>query len=176
VKALRGADPGPAMPRAAPPRPPLDPAVVLGHDVTWTIETTRGRVAIALEPDVAPWHVAAIVALTQKHFYDGLVWHRVVPDFVVQGGDPTGTGAGGPGYTLPAEPDSSLEGAGYATGAVGIADAGKDTGGSQWFVMHDRAPHLDGRYTRIGRVIAGQDVIDALQVDDRITRATVDVR
>jgi cyclophilin family peptidyl-prolyl cis-trans isomerase len=89
----------------------------------------------------------------------------------VQGGDPTGTGAGGPGYTLPAEP-----GGAFTTGAVGIADAGKDTGGSQWFVMHARAPHLDGRYTRIGQVTRGQDVVDALQIDDRILRATVDVR
>jgi cyclophilin family peptidyl-prolyl cis-trans isomerase/HEAT repeat protein len=176
VTTLRGADPGPAAPRAAPDKPPVDPSTVLGHEVTWTVETTRGTIRIALDPDLAPWHVAAIVALTRAHFYDGLVWHRVVPDFVVQGGDPTGTGAGGPGYTLPAEPGSLLDGGGFTTGAVGIADAGIDTGGSQWFVMHDHAPHLDGRYTRIGAVIAGQDVVDALQVDDRIVAATVDVR
>jgi cyclophilin family peptidyl-prolyl cis-trans isomerase len=176
VKALSGTDPGPASRRTAPDKPPVDPGTVLGKQITWTVETTRGTITMSLDPDLAPWHVAAIVALTRAHFYDGLIWHRVVPDFVVQGGDPTGTGAGGPGYTLPAEPGSLLDGGGFTTGAVGIADAGPDTGGSQWFVMHDHAPHLDGRYTRIGAVVTGQDVVDALQVDDRIVTATVDVR
>ncbi|HTJ40978.1 MAG TPA: peptidylprolyl isomerase [Kofleriaceae bacterium] len=176
AKMQGGTDPGPKAAAGEPTKPPVDPGTVIGHDVTWHVETTRGAITIALDPDLAPWHVAAIVALTRAHTYDGLTWHRVVPDFVAQGGDPTGTGAGGPGYTLPAEPGSILDGGGYTTGAVGIADAGPDTGGSQWFVMHDRAPHLDGRYTRIGRVTAGQDVVDALQIDDRILRATVDVR
>ncbi len=163
----------PPMAATAPPRPPVDPATVIGHTLRWTVETTRGRVVIALDSEVAPWHVAALVALTRARFYDGLLWHRVVPGFVAQGGDPTGTGAGGPGYTLPAEVGSRLDLPGYVTGAVGIADAGKDTGGSQWFVMTGPAPHLDGRYTQVGTVLEGQDVIDALQVGDAITKATV---
>ena len=176
VTALRGADPGPTPPRGATPRPPVNPAAVLGRTITWTVDTTRGRIVIALEPDLAPWSVAAIVDLTRRHFYDGLSFHRVVPGFVIQGGDPTGTGAGGPGYTLPAEPGSRLDGATFATGAVGIADAGKDTGGSQWFVMQARAPHLEGRYTRIGHVVSGQAVVDGIEVGDRITAAAVEVR
>lgn len=175
ITALGGALPAEAA-ALAPAHPPVDPATVLGHDVHWTVDTSRGRVVIALAAEIAPWHVAALVALTRAHFYDGLLWHRVVPDFVAQGGDPTGTGAGGPGYTIPAEVSASLDAPGYATGAVGIADSGKDTGGSQWFVMHGPAPHLAGRYTQVGQVVAGQDVIDALQVGDTITTATVEIK
>ena len=137
--------------------------------VTSTLDTTQGRVTIALDPDRAPWHVASLVALTRQGFYDGVSWHRVVPGFVVQGGDPTGSGWGGPGYTLPSEPS----GFPYAHGTVGIADAGKDTGGSQFFVMHGLAPHLDARYTVVGLVSDGQAAADALMVGDTITRATV---
>jgi cyclophilin family peptidyl-prolyl cis-trans isomerase len=160
-------------PAAGTPPPEVDPSTVIGRRVTWRIATRAGEVAIALEPDVAPWHVATIAALTRKGFYDGLVFHRVVPDFVIQGGDPTGTGWGGPGFTTPAEPGSRLDGDSYTAGAVGIADAGKDSGGSQWFVMHSRAPHLEGRYTRIGRVTDGQGAIDALVVGDKIDKATI---
>ena len=101
------------------------------------------------------------------------MFHRVVPDFVVQGGDPTGTGWGGPGFTLPSEISAGLEAMpiDFGAGAIGIADAGKDTGGSQWFAMHAPAPHLEGRYTWVGRVVEGADVIDKLQVGDRIIRA-----
>jgi peptidyl-prolyl cis-trans isomerase B (cyclophilin B) len=161
---------------AAAARPAADAADVIGKTVIWHVTTTRGEVTIALDPDVAPWHVATIAALTQKKFYDGLVFHRVVPDFVVQGGDPTGTGWGGPGFTLPSEPGTRLDGDSYARGAVGIADAGKDSGSSQWFAMHSRAEYLEGRYTRIGRVTSGQDVVDALVVGDAIVRATVEIR
>ncbi len=156
--------------------PPVDVADVIGHAVTWHLETTRGPIEIALYPDVAPWNVASIVALTRKGFYDGLEIHRVVPDFVVQGGDPTGSGYGGPGYTTPAEPATLADGAGFVAGAVGIADAGKDSGGSQWFIMHSRAPHLDGRYTWVGQVITGQSAADAMQVGDKVTKATVERR
>jgi cyclophilin family peptidyl-prolyl cis-trans isomerase len=117
--------------------------------------------------------VAAIVSLTQRHFYDGLEFHRVVPNFVVQGGDPTQTGSGGPGFALPAEPGSRLDGDSYKAGAVGFADAGKDSGGSQWFAMHSRAPHLEGRYTRVGQVVSGHDVVARLLVGDRVVTAQV---
>jgi peptidyl-prolyl cis-trans isomerase B (cyclophilin B) len=156
--------------------PPVHVEDVIGHAVTWHVDTTRGRIDIALSPDVAPWAVAAIVALTRTGFYDGLDFHRVVPDFVVQGGDPTMSGAGGPGFLLPAEPSTHADGAQLATGGVGIADSGPGTGGSQWFVMQAAAPHLDGRYTWFGVVAAGQDVADALVVGDRIVKATVEMR
>jgi cyclophilin family peptidyl-prolyl cis-trans isomerase len=156
--------------------PPLDVATVAGKRVTWVVRTTGGELTIELDPLVAPWHVAAIVDLTRKRFYDGLLFHRVVPGFVVQGGDPSGSGWGGPGYTLPAEPGSILDGDRYAFGDVGIADAGKDTGGSQFFVMHSHAPHLEGRYTRVGRVVHGLEVIHRLMIGDRILDAVVTVR
>ena len=99
-----------------------------------------------------------------------------MPDFVVQGGDPTQSGWGGPGFTTPAEPTSLADGASFVAGGVGIADAGRDSGGSQYFVMHSPAPHLDGRYTQIGRVTAGQKSADALVIGDRVVHATVVIR
>jgi peptidyl-prolyl cis-trans isomerase B (cyclophilin B) len=147
---------------------------VVGKALRWRLATTRGEIVIALHPDVAPWAVAAIAALTRRGFYDGIAFHRVVPDFVVQGGDPSESGSGGPGFALPAEPGTMLDGAGYLAGGVGIADAGRDSGGSQWFVMHSRAPHLDGRYTWIGTVESGQNSADALLIGDRVVRAAIE--
>jgi cyclophilin family peptidyl-prolyl cis-trans isomerase len=131
---------------------------------------------IELRPDVAPWAVTSIVALTNRGFYNGLEFHRVVPNFVVQGGDPTQSGWGGPGYSLPAEPASGADGPGYVAGGVGMADAGRDSAGSQWFIMHSRAPHLDGRYTWIGSVVSGQKSADALLIGDKVEKATIEHR
>jgi len=164
----------PGIPPAVPP--PVDVAAVIGRDLRWHLQTTRGEIVIHLLPDVAPWAVAMVVQLSRKGFYDHTEFHRVVPGFVVQGGDPTGTGAGGPGFTLPAEPALPSDGPGFIAGAVGIADAGRDSGGSQFFIMHARAPHLDGRYTWFGQVIAGQDVADALVIGDRVVHATIEER
>jgi cyclophilin family peptidyl-prolyl cis-trans isomerase len=171
LRQLGEAVPPPALSEAQPP--PVDVASVVGKHVLWHLETTRGGIDIELAPDDAPWNVATIVALTQKGFYDGLAFHRVVHDFVVQGGDPTQSGWGGPGFTTPAEPSA---GARFVEGGVGIADAGRDSGGSQYFIMHSRAAHLDGRYTWIGHVLSGQDVADDLRVGDRVVKATVEVR
>jgi cyclophilin family peptidyl-prolyl cis-trans isomerase len=172
LKALGEAPP--AAPPAAAAAPPVDVAAVVGKRLRWRVATSRGDVVIALHPDVAPWAVATIVALTRKHFYDGIEFHRVVPNFVVQGGDPTESGTGGPGFAIPAEPGALGDGVGYLAGGVGIADAGRDSGGSQWFVMHSRAPHLDGRYTWIGTVESGQKSADALLIGDRVVRATIE--
>ncbi len=126
-----------------------------------------------LAPEVAPWNVATLVSLAGKKFFDGTVWHRVVPDFVVQGGDPTGTGAGGPGFDVPAEP-SALR---YTRGTIGIADAGKDTGGSQWFVTLSPQPHLEGRYTIVGQVPAeDMAVVDRIIVGDTMDSVTAEVK
>src|SRR5205814_1066559 len=100
---------------------------------------------------------------------DGLPFHRVVPDFVAQGGDPRGDGWGGPGHTLRCE----LSPLRYARGAVGMALSGKDTGGSQFFVVHSAQPHLEGKYTVFGRVVEGMEVVDALLPGDLIERAVV---
>ena len=166
ITALTGTDPGPRAGVTAPVRPPIDPDVGLRATGAWRLTTTAGDLVIGLEATIAPWHVATIITLTRTGYYDGLLFHRVVPDFVVQGGDPTGTGWGGPGFTLPSETTAALEAipVGYDVGSVGIADAGKDTGGSQWFAMHSPAPHLEGRYTWVGRVIEGADVLDRIQV------------
>jgi cyclophilin family peptidyl-prolyl cis-trans isomerase/HEAT repeat protein len=155
-------------PRGAPPVPPVkleDLPVVVRLNVT----TTKGTFTLELNAFFATWNVATIVDLAKRGFFDHTIFHRVVPDFVVQGGDPTGTGMGGPGFTVPAEPTVAR----YLRGTVGIADSGLDTGGSQWFVMHAPAPHLEERYTIIGQVTAGFTVIDALIVGDEIQRVDV---
>ncbi|HEY1817572.1 MAG TPA: peptidylprolyl isomerase [Kofleriaceae bacterium] len=155
--------------------PGIDVATVIGKRVMWHLATSRGEIVIELLPDVAPWNVATIAALTERHFYDGIEFHRVVPDFVVQGGDPTMSGEGGPDFTTPAEPATVLDGLGFVTGGIGMADAGRDSAGSQWFAMHSRAPHLDGRYTWVGQVVTGQNVVDALLIGDRVDHATIEL-
>lgn len=125
--------------------------------------TSRGDILIELDREGTPFTTMSIVKLAkQRGFYRGLTFHRVVPNFVVQGGDPRGDGWGGPGYSLRSE--FSIE----EFGTVGIASAGKDTEGSQFFITHSPQPHLDGRYTVAGKVVGGMDVVDELQVDDRI--------
>jgi len=155
----------------------LEPEVMLIHverSISLQLETTKGNLTIDLDPGIAAWSVSAVVKLAREGFYDGLPFHRVVGDFVVQGGDPTGSGWGGPrGLSLPAEPSVAALGGTFERGAVGIADAGPDTGGSQFFIMHSRAAHLEGRYTQLGRVTAGDEVIDRLIIGDRVLRARV---
>jgi cyclophilin family peptidyl-prolyl cis-trans isomerase/HEAT repeat protein len=133
------------------------------------IETVRGAFRLRLLGAEAPMTAMNFVDLARKSFFDGIAIHRVVPDFVVQDGDPTGTGNGGPGYEIRDENDAVP----YGTGTVGMALAGPDTGGSQWFVTHAPQPHLDGIYTVFGQVVAGQDVVERLEQWDRITRVTV---
>lgn len=171
IEALTGTDPGAAPPTRATPAPDVDPTALLGKQVVWTLVTTRGPIEIALEPDRAPWHVAVLAKLTSAGFYDGLMWHRVAAGFVVQGGAPGDSAWGGPGFVIPGEPSPGR----YDRGTVGIADAGMDTGGSQIFLMHARAPHLEGRYTIVGKVTNGIDTMNALLVGDRIVTATIRV-
>ena len=142
----------------APPAPPV-PAGTL-----WRIETGEGPVVIAPELNAAPATVAQLSRLAREGFFHGLTFHRVVPDFVVQGGDPRGDGEGGPGFTLPCEVSPRT----YLRGTVGMALAGKDTGGSQLFVALSPQPHLDGRYTVIGTVVSGMEAFDAMVEGDRL--------
>lgn len=146
----------PALP-AAEPRPRV------------RMVTSRGDVLIELRSDVAPTTVARFLGLVEEGFYDGLRFHRVVPGFVVQGGDPRGDGYGGPGWSQRCE-TSPLP---YERGTVGMALAGRDTGGSQFFITHGRQPHLEGRYTVFGHVVDGMDHVDLLQAGDRIQSATL---
>jgi cyclophilin family peptidyl-prolyl cis-trans isomerase len=171
VRWITGRDP--VMPAPAHPQPPPgDPWALLGRTVTARVGTERGELTLRLFPEDAPRAVASFAALARRGFYDGLGFHRVVPGFVVQGGDPRGDGYGGPGYTLRCE----LGGRRFGRGAVGIALAGKDTGGSQFFITQAPQPHLDGRYTLIGQVESGWEVLDALQAGDRITTIKVEAR
>ena len=134
------------------------------------IRTNKGTITLELMKDDAPFTVLSFVKLVRKNFYNGLSFHRVVPNFVIQGGDPRGDGWGGPGYAIRSE--ISLQS--FKRGAVGIASAGKDTEGCQFFITHVPTPHLDGRYTVFARVIEGQDVVDRIQIGDTIDRITIE--
>ncbi len=133
------------------------------------VETDRGVIEIELAVLDAPLTAANFVALARKGFYDGLPLHRVVPDFVVQGGDPRGDGEGGPGYSLRDEINQRP----YLRGTVGMALDWADTGGSQFFITHSPQPHLDGRYTVFGHVVVGMDVVDRLRPWDVIRRVRI---
>jgi len=133
------------------------------------LRTRHGDIEIHLDVVEAPLTSASFVRLAQRGFYDGLAFHRVVPGFVVQGGDPRGDGFGGPGYAVRTEVTRRS----FARGSVGIADAGPDTGGSQFFITLEHQPHLDGRYTRFGTVVSGLEVLDRLRPGDVIERIEV---
>ena len=115
-------------------------------------------------PEYAPITVGNFCYLAERNFFSNIIFHRVVPGFVIQCGDPTGTGWGGPGYTIVSE-FSQLH---YSPGTVGMASAGKDTEGSQWFVTIGDFPHLDRRYTIFGFVVDGMDVVNSIDQNDKI--------
>src|SRR5262249_54987128 len=133
------------------------------------IKTVRGTIEIQLLPGDAPHTVANFVTLARKGYYDRTHFHRIVPNFVIQDGDPTGTGWGGPGYAIRCEYNRRR----YDTGAVGMALSGKDTGGSQYFITQSPQPHLDGRYTIFGHVTRGLELLDDFRLDDEIQKVTV---
>ena len=133
------------------------------------LKTSRGEIIIELFPEIAPATVSNFVYLVKKKYYDNVTFHRVVSDFVVQGGDPQGTGWGGPGYSIPCEYGSLP----YLRGTVGMATAGKDTGGSQFFICHSEQPHLNACYTVFGIVKSGMDVVDQIQIDDIINQTVI---
>jgi peptidylprolyl isomerase len=133
------------------------------------VTTTKGDITIEFRADAAPFTVLNFILLAQKHFYDGLTFHRVVPNFVIQGGDPLATGFGGPGYTICTEVHPEAQ---FSGGAVGLASAGKDTEGSQFFVTHCPTLHLDGRYTVFGYT-RDFDAVDRIQVGDTILKVSL---
>lgn len=128
------------------------------------IHTGSGSITIELAPEDAPLTVHNVLNLVRGRYYDGMRWHRVVPNFVIQGGDPRGDGGGGPGYTIRDEHNRRR----YLDGTVGMALAGPDTGGSQFFITHSPQPHLDGRYTIFGRVVDGMEIVEKVAQDDPI--------
>lgn len=143
------------------------PAMTIDASKTYiaTVKTERGDFKIKLRPDLAPQHVNSFVFLAKDGYFDHVTFHRVLPGFVAQAGDPMGTGAGGPGYTLPAEFTQSIR---YARGTLGMARQGGDvnSGGSQWFISYAPSSSLDGKYTIFGEVIEGMEVVDCITPRD----------
>jgi len=138
---------------------------------TAVIETSRGSITLELFDKDAPGTVQNFEKLVKKGFYDGLSFHRVVPNFVIQGGCPKGDGTGGPGWRIKCETANNPRK--HGRGALSMAHAGKDTGGSQFFITHRPCPHLDGVHTVFGQVTTGQEVVDAIKAGDRMTKVTI---
>jgi peptidyl-prolyl cis-trans isomerase B (cyclophilin B) len=143
-------------------------------DLTATIQTTKGPIHVRLFDDKAPVTVASFVNLAQRGFYDGLNFHRVISDFMIQGGCPHGTGTGGPGYKFEDEcrPDLKHD----APGKLSMANAGPGTNGSQFFITHVATPWLDGKHTIFGEVVSpeDQDMVDAIRQGDTIEKITIE--
>lgn len=145
----------------------IDPA----KKYTATIETSKGTLVIDLNTQGAPKTVNNFVFLARQGFYDGLKFHRVISNFMVQGGDPTGTGSGGPGYKF--EDETRNNPMTHETGVLSMANAGANTNGSQFFITHSPQPHLNGKHTVFGKVRDGQDVVNAIRQNDVMTKVTI---
>lgn len=152
---------------------PSAPALQIDPTKTYraTIHTSRGQIVVDLFPQYAPNTVNNFVFLAQDGFYDGTTFHRVISNFMVQGGDPTATGRGGPGYKFADE--FHMNPLKHDTGVLSMANAGPNTNGSQFFITHGPQPHLDGRHTVFGKVVEGQDVVNAIRQGDEITKVEI---
>ncbi len=134
-------------------------------------ETSKGTIRLELFEEKTPKTVGNFETLCGKEYYDGLTFHRVIPDFMVQGGCPDGTGSGGPGYKFEDEFDSELRH--DAPGVLSMANAGPNTNGSQFFITHVPCPHLDDRHSVFGKVLEGQDVVDSIEQGDTMSTVRV---
>ena len=143
-----------------PPEMQIDP----NKNYRATITTDRGAIVLELYPSHAPKTVNNFVFLAKQGFYDGLKFHRVINNFMIQGGDPTGTGTGGPGYKF--EDETRNNPLKHETGVISMANAGANTNGSQFFITHAPQPHLNGKHTVFGKVISGQEVVDSTRQGD----------
>ena len=139
--------------------------------LTATFDTSRGPIKIELYPDKAPLTVANFVNLAKRGFYDGLSFHRVIADFMIQGGCPEGSGRGGPGYRFE---DETGNGVRHERGVLSMANAGPNTNGSQFFITHVPTPWLDGKHTVFGKVVEGLDVVDAVRQGDTIKSVKIE--
>jgi len=150
-----------------PPQMQIDPEKVYKA----VIETSKGLIELELYPEHAPKTVNNFVFLAGEGFYDGISFHRVISNFMIQGGDPTGTGRGGPGYSF----EDELKGNPliHDKKVISMANAGPDTNGSQFFITHSPQPHLNGKHTVFGKVINGQAVVDLIRQGDKIERVTI---
>ena len=133
------------------------------------IETHEGKIVLNLDFKAAPNTVANFVDLANKGFYNGLLFHRVIPGFMIQGGDPEGTGKGGPGYTI----DDEISSLKHEAGVISMANRGPNTNGSQFFITQTAQPHLDGKHTVFGKVIEGQDVVCRIEPNDPIINISI---
>lgn len=140
---------------SAPPAMSIDPS----KSYTATIDTSEGPISVEFYPSDAPNHVNSFIFLAREGFYDGVIFHRVIPGFMIQGGDPNGTGMGGPGYQLKAEFNKRKHTRGVLSAA---RSSSPNSAGSQFFIMHDDSPHLDGQYTAFGKVTSGIEVVDKI--------------
>lgn len=136
-----------------------------------TIETNTGVIELELYPQHAPKTVNNFVFLAGKSFYDGIFFHRVISNFMVQGGDPTGTGGGGPGYRF--EDEVAGNPLKHEKGVISMANAGPNTNGSQFFITHAPQPHLNGKHTVFGKVVVGQDVVDSIREGDKMEQVKI---
>jgi len=135
------------------------------------IETNKGIIELELYPNHAPKTVNNFVFLAREGFYDGISFHRVISNFMIQGGDPTGTGAGGPGYSFEDEvADNPLT---HTRGVISMANAGPNTNGSQFFITHSPQPHLNGKHTVFGKVVSDQNVVDSIQQGDKMEQVKI---
>lgn len=139
--------------------------------LTAVFDTSRGQIKVELFADKAPLTVANFVNLVQRGFYDGLNFHRVIADFMIQGGCPDGRGTGGPGYRFE---DETNNGVAHQRGSLSMANAGPNTNGSQFFITHIKTDWLDRKHTVFGQVIEGQDVVDAVVQGDKINKITIE--
>ncbi|HEX8463621.1 MAG TPA: peptidylprolyl isomerase [Abditibacterium sp.] len=139
---------------------------------TATISTSKGTIVAELFPAEAPVTVNNFVFLARDGFYDGLKFHRVIADFMIQGGDPSGNGSGGPGYKFKDELSGGFKR--HQRGSLSMANAGPNTNGSQFFITHVKTSHLDGKHTVFGQVTSGQEVVDAIKQGDTIQSITIE--
>lgn len=138
---------------------------------TATIDTSLGELVVALDAAAAPKTVNNFVFLALHHYYDGVIFHRIINGFMCQGGDPTGTGRGGPGYKF--EDETRANPLLHETGVLSMANAGPNTNGSQFFITHSPQPHLNGKHTVFGKVTSGQDVVDAIRQGDVMNKVVI---
>ena len=152
----------------APPPMTIDPSKTF----VATFKTSRGTIVVDLFPDAAPNTVNNFVFLAREGFYNGTKFHRVIPDFMIQGGDPEGTGRGGPGYKF--KDEFSAKSRKHGVGSLSMANAGPNTNGSQFFITHVVTDWLDGKHTVFGQVKSGQDVVDATRQGDTLESVTIE--
>ncbi len=145
---------------------------IQANELTAVITTTKGDIQVTLFPAEAPLTVANFVNLAQRGYYDGLTFHRVIANFMIQGGDPTGTGSGGPGYRFADEFHPSLRHT--SAGTMSMANSGPGTNGSQFFITHGPTTHLDDKHSIFGKVSSGQDVVDAIAQGDVMTTIVIE--